>query len=32
MDEETSELRGKCILKPYKPYFAFEIGVKKEDV
>ena len=25
LDEKTNELRGKCKLKPYKPYFAFEI-------
>ena len=24
-DEETNEVRGKCRLKPYKSYFAFEI-------
>lgn len=24
-DEETNEVRGKCKLKPYKSYFAFEI-------
>jgi len=24
-DEETSEVRGKCKLKPYKKYFAFEV-------
>ena len=24
-DEETNEIRGKCKLKPYKSYFAFEI-------
>lgn len=27
-DEETNEVKGKCKLKPYKSYFAFEI---KED-
>lgn len=27
-DKETNEVRGKCKLKPYKSYFAFEI---KED-
>lgn len=32
MDENTNELKGKCKLKPYKSYFAFEIGEKKEDV
>ncbi len=25
MDEETNEIKGKCKLKPYKSYFAFEI-------
>ena len=24
-DEETNEVKGKCELKPYKSYFAFEI-------
>lgn len=24
-DEETNEVKGKCKLKPYKKYFAFEI-------
>ena len=24
-DEETNEVKGKCKLKPYKTYFAFEI-------
>lgn len=24
-DEETNEIKGKCKLKPYKSYFAFEI-------
>ena len=24
-DERTNEVRGKCKLKPYKSYFAFEI-------
>ena len=24
-DEETNEVKGKCRLKPYKSYFAFEI-------
>ena len=28
MDEDTNEIKGKCKLKPYKSYFAFEI---KED-
>ena len=25
IDKVTNEVRGKCILKPFKPYFAFEI-------
>jgi len=25
IDKETNEVRGKCILKPFKPYFAFEV-------
>ena len=25
-DEKTNEVKGKCKLKPYKSYFAFEIG------
>lgn len=25
-DEDTNEVKGKCKLKPYKSYFAFEIG------
>lgn len=25
LDEETNEVKGKCKLKPYKSYFAFEI-------
>ncbi len=25
LDEETNEIKGKCKLKPYKSYFAFEI-------
>lgn len=29
-DEKTKEVRGKCKLKPYKSYFAFEIRDKKE--
>ena len=24
-DKETNEVKGKCKLKPYKSYFAFEI-------
>ena len=31
-DKETNEVKGKCKLRPYKPYFAFEIRDKKEDV
>ena len=27
-DEETNEVKGKCKLKPYKSYFAFEIREK----
>ena len=30
-DENTNEVRGKCKLKPYKSYFAFEIRDKKEN-
>ena len=29
MDKETNEVKGKCKLKPYKSYFAFEIRDKK---
>ena len=29
-DEKTKEVRGKCKLKPYKSYFAFEIRDKKD--
>lgn len=28
-DEETNEIKGKCKLKPYKSYFAFEIREDK---
>ena len=28
-DENTNEVKGKCKLKPYKSYFAFEIRDKK---
>ena len=28
-DENAKEIRGKCKLKPYKSYFAFEIGEQK---
>ena len=31
LDEETNEVKGKCKLKPYKSYFAFEIRDKKEN-
>ncbi len=31
-DQETNEVKGKCKLKPYKSYFAFEIRDKKEEV
>jgi len=31
-DEKTNEIKGKCILKPYKSYFAFEIRDNKKDV
>jgi len=30
-DKETNEVKGKCKLRPYKSYFAFEIRDKKED-
>ncbi len=30
IDEETNEVKGKCKLKPYKSYFAFEI--REEDI
>ena len=29
-DQETNEVKGKCKLKPYKSYFAFEIRDKKD--
>ena len=29
-DEETNEVKGKCKLKPYKSYFAYEIRDSKE--
>lgn len=28
LDEKTNEIKGKCKLKPYKSYFAFEIRDK----
>lgn len=31
-DGETNEVKGKCKLKPFKSYFAFEIRDKKEEV
>ena len=31
-DGQTNEVKGKCKLKPFKSYFAFEIRDKKEDV
>lgn len=31
-DQSTNEVKGKCKLKPYKSYFAFEIRDKKEEV
>lgn len=30
-DKDTNEVKGKCKLKPYKSYFAFEIRDEKED-
>ena len=30
MDKATNEVKGKCKLKPYKSYFAFEIRDKKD--
>lgn len=30
-DEQTNEVKGKCKLKPYKSYFAFEIRDRKEN-
>ena len=30
-DEITNEVKGKCKLKPYKSYFAFEIRDKKDN-
>ena len=32
VDKDTNELKGKCKLKPYKSYFAFEIRERREDV
>lgn len=31
-DESTNEVKGKCKLKPYKSYFAFEIRDSRDDV
>lgn len=31
-DKETNEVKGKCKLKPYKSYFAFEIRDKKTEI
>ena len=32
-DEETNEVKGKCKLKPFKNYFAFEIrDLSEEDI
>ena len=28
-DKDTNEVKGKCKLRPYKPYFAFEIREDK---
>lgn len=30
-DEKTNEVKGKCKLKPFKNYFAFEIREKQDD-
>ncbi len=30
-DEQTNEVKGKCKLKPFKSYFAFEIRDRKEN-
>lgn len=29
-DKETNEVKGKCMLKPYKSYFAFEVREKNK--
>ena len=29
-DEEANEVKGKCKLKPYKKYFAFEVRTKND--
>jgi len=31
LDKETNEVKGKCKLKPYKSYFAFEIRDDKDN-
>ena len=31
-DEKTNEVKGKCKLKPYKPYFVFEIREEDGDI
>lgn len=31
-DEEANEVKGKCKLKPFKKYFAFEIKENKDDL
>lgn len=30
-DERTNEVKGKCKLKPYKSYFAFEVRNESDD-
>jgi len=30
-DEKTNEVKGKCMLKPYKSYFAFEIRESSKE-
>lgn len=30
-DEKTDSVKGKCKLKPYKSYFAFELGNDKKE-
>jgi hypothetical protein len=30
-DEKTNEVKGKCKLKPYKSYFAFEVRKESDD-
>lgn len=31
LDKATNEVKGKCKLKPYKSYFAFEVRDMKDD-